>query len=218
MKGKLAQLPDDLASLSISFNYFTDVISFQKILESPLEKKVSSSLSTPAGFAEYLALRFVDGCATSAHDAHNMQHTLCQAPVVSSQLAAVPTAGTPMFCSKPTNAASVLSTVGVCRLVSTMALLATSSSSTLLMTSTCPSWIHMRLPCLSRSSGNTLAGATGLTGASSPKRTSTTPSELPASCRLRCPQLTCTSLPHRTEGQQSAASLYAQRQHWATCQ
>ena len=45
VKGKLAQLPDDLASLSISFNYFTDVISFQKILESPLEKKVSSILS-----------------------------------------------------------------------------------------------------------------------------------------------------------------------------
>lgn len=41
VKGKLAQLPEDMASLSISFNYFTDVISFQKILESPLEKKVS---------------------------------------------------------------------------------------------------------------------------------------------------------------------------------
>ena len=43
MKGKLAQLPEEMASLSISFNYFTDVISFQKILESPLEKKVSCS-------------------------------------------------------------------------------------------------------------------------------------------------------------------------------
>ena len=41
MKGKLAQLPEEMASLSISFNYFTDVISFQKILESPLEKKVA---------------------------------------------------------------------------------------------------------------------------------------------------------------------------------
>ena len=41
VKGKLAQLSEDMASLSISFNYFTDVISFQKILESPLEKKVS---------------------------------------------------------------------------------------------------------------------------------------------------------------------------------
>ncbi len=45
VKGKLAQLPEDMASLSISFNYFTDVISFQKILESPLEKKVNA-LST----------------------------------------------------------------------------------------------------------------------------------------------------------------------------
>lgn len=45
VKGKLAQLPEDMASLSISFNYFTDVISFQKILESPLEKKVSTGLA-----------------------------------------------------------------------------------------------------------------------------------------------------------------------------
>ena len=51
VKGKLAQLPDDLASLSISFNYFTDVISFQKILESPLEKKVPG---TPASGTEHL--------------------------------------------------------------------------------------------------------------------------------------------------------------------
>ena len=46
VKGKLAQLPEDMASLSISFNYFTDVISFQKILESPLEKKVSKAMAT----------------------------------------------------------------------------------------------------------------------------------------------------------------------------
>lgn len=45
VKGKLAQLPEEMASLSISFNYFTDVISFQKILESPLEKKVRLDLS-----------------------------------------------------------------------------------------------------------------------------------------------------------------------------
>jgi hypothetical protein len=45
VKGKLAQLPEDMASLAISFNYFTDVISFQKILESPLEKKVSALVS-----------------------------------------------------------------------------------------------------------------------------------------------------------------------------
>eukprot|EP00891_Asterochloris_glomerata_P001316 jgi/Astpho2/1316/Aster-06188 len=47
VKGKLAQLPDDLASLSISFNYFTDVISFQKILESPLEKKAGINYGPP---------------------------------------------------------------------------------------------------------------------------------------------------------------------------
>ena len=46
VKGKLAQLPEDMASLSISCNYFTDVISFQKILESPLEKKVSTGLAS----------------------------------------------------------------------------------------------------------------------------------------------------------------------------
>lgn len=48
VKGKLAQLPEDMASLAISFNYFTDVISFQKILESPLEKKVSEMASDHA--------------------------------------------------------------------------------------------------------------------------------------------------------------------------
>lgn len=31
VKGKLASLPEDIASLSISFNYFTDVASFQKV-------------------------------------------------------------------------------------------------------------------------------------------------------------------------------------------
>ena len=49
MKGKLAQLPEEMASLSISFNYFTDVISFQKILESPLEKKVRLTLLQESG-------------------------------------------------------------------------------------------------------------------------------------------------------------------------
>eukprot|EP00967_Tisochrysis_lutea_P091616 scaffold131675_cov14-Tisochrysis_lutea.AAC.2 len=31
VKGKLASLPEEIISLSISFNYFTDVISFQKV-------------------------------------------------------------------------------------------------------------------------------------------------------------------------------------------
>ena len=31
VKGKLSSLPEELMSLAISFNYFTDVISFQKV-------------------------------------------------------------------------------------------------------------------------------------------------------------------------------------------
>ncbi|NBK26662.1 MAG: hypothetical protein EOM68_32220 [Spirochaetia bacterium] len=31
VKGKLGTLPEEIISLSISFNYFTDVISFQKV-------------------------------------------------------------------------------------------------------------------------------------------------------------------------------------------
>lgn len=31
VKGKLAGLPEDVMSLGISFNYFTDVTSFQKV-------------------------------------------------------------------------------------------------------------------------------------------------------------------------------------------
>jgi dynein heavy chain, axonemal len=42
VKGKLAGLGEDSIALSISFNYFTDVNSFQNILESPLEKKVGT--------------------------------------------------------------------------------------------------------------------------------------------------------------------------------
>lgn len=43
MKGKLAGLGEDSIALPISFNYFTEVSSFQNILESPLEKKVRGS-------------------------------------------------------------------------------------------------------------------------------------------------------------------------------
>jgi dynein heavy chain len=31
VKGKLACLPEEMMSLGISFNYFTDVVSFQKV-------------------------------------------------------------------------------------------------------------------------------------------------------------------------------------------
>ncbi|CAD7704939.1 unnamed protein product [Ostreobium quekettii] len=47
VKGKLAALPEELMSLGISFNYFTDVISFQKVLESPLEKKAGINYGPP---------------------------------------------------------------------------------------------------------------------------------------------------------------------------
>eukprot|EP00878_Enallax_costatus_P012531 GHUV01013087.1.p1 GENE.GHUV01013087.1~~GHUV01013087.1.p1 ORF type:complete len:2750 (+),score=1040.15 GHUV01013087.1:633-8882(+) len=47
VKGKLAVLPEDMMSLTISFNYFTDVVSFQKILESPLEKKAGVNYGPP---------------------------------------------------------------------------------------------------------------------------------------------------------------------------
>lgn len=67
VKGKLAQLPEDMASLSISFNYFTDVISFQKILESPLEKKVSTSLplTTPIHLCRVLLYVLISCIATN---------------------------------------------------------------------------------------------------------------------------------------------------------
>lgn len=47
VKGKLASLTEDQISLSISFNYFTDVTSFQKIMESPLEKKAGVKFGPP---------------------------------------------------------------------------------------------------------------------------------------------------------------------------
>jgi dynein heavy chain len=47
VRGKLAGLPEDMMSLGINFNYFTDVISFQKVLESPLEKKASINYGPP---------------------------------------------------------------------------------------------------------------------------------------------------------------------------
>jgi dynein heavy chain, axonemal len=42
-----AGLPEDLLSLSIAFNYFTEVGSFQRILESPLEKKAGVKYGPP---------------------------------------------------------------------------------------------------------------------------------------------------------------------------
>ncbi|KAI8464229.1 MAG: flagellar alpha dynein [Monoraphidium minutum] len=47
VKGKLASLPEEMLSLAISFNYFTDVTSFQKVLEGPLEKKAGINYGPP---------------------------------------------------------------------------------------------------------------------------------------------------------------------------
>lgn len=47
VKGKLGSLNEEQISLSISFNYFTDVVSFQKVLESPLEKKAGINYGPP---------------------------------------------------------------------------------------------------------------------------------------------------------------------------
>jgi len=47
VKGKLGSLSEEQLSLAISFNYFTEVASFQKILESPLEKKAGVKYGPP---------------------------------------------------------------------------------------------------------------------------------------------------------------------------
>ncbi|KAK9867723.1 hypothetical protein WJX84_004647 [Apatococcus fuscideae] len=47
VKGKLGSFSEDMMALSIAFNYFTDVTSFQKILEGPLEKKAGINYGPP---------------------------------------------------------------------------------------------------------------------------------------------------------------------------
>lgn len=47
VKGKLAVLSEEQLSLTISFNYFTDVCTFQKVLESALEKKAGVKYGPP---------------------------------------------------------------------------------------------------------------------------------------------------------------------------
>jgi dynein heavy chain len=42
VKGKLAALPEEMMSLSISFNYFTDVVSFQKVCKLPAQHFAST--------------------------------------------------------------------------------------------------------------------------------------------------------------------------------
>jgi dynein heavy chain, axonemal len=47
VRGKLAVLSEEQLSLTISFNYFTDVVTFQKCLESALEKKAGVKYGPP---------------------------------------------------------------------------------------------------------------------------------------------------------------------------
>jgi hypothetical protein len=47
VKGKLGGLDESFASLTINFNYFTDVVAFQKLLESKLEKKAGVNYGPP---------------------------------------------------------------------------------------------------------------------------------------------------------------------------
>lgn len=46
VKGKLACLPEEMMSLGISFNYFTDVVSFQKVRKHSLQRACSCTLAT----------------------------------------------------------------------------------------------------------------------------------------------------------------------------
>ncbi|KAI3429649.1 hypothetical protein D9Q98_005734 [Chlorella vulgaris] len=67
VKGKLQGLGEEQAALSISLNYFTDVASFQKILESQLEKKAGSSHAPPANRQQ---IYFVDDLNMPRLDAY----------------------------------------------------------------------------------------------------------------------------------------------------
>ena len=58
VKGKLASLPEDLMSLSISFNYFTDVVSFQKV-------GCIASAHTLGSCSQWLWLGAAAACETS---------------------------------------------------------------------------------------------------------------------------------------------------------
>ncbi|EFN60095.1 hypothetical protein CHLNCDRAFT_133411 [Chlorella variabilis] len=67
VKGKLQALGEDQSALSISMNYFTDVASFQKILESQLEKKAGANYAPPANRQQ---IYFVDDLNMPRLDAY----------------------------------------------------------------------------------------------------------------------------------------------------
>ena len=79
VKGKLASLPEGNMSLNINFNYFTDVISFQKILESQLEKKAGVNYGPPGNnkliyFVDDLNMPKLDAYDTAMPISHIRQH------------------------------------------------------------------------------------------------------------------------------------------------
>lgn len=75
VKGKLATQPEGIMSLNINFNYFTDVLSFQKILESMLEKKAGVNYGPPG---QNKLVYFVDDLNMPKLDAYDTAMPISQ--------------------------------------------------------------------------------------------------------------------------------------------
>ena len=75
VKGKLATQPEGIMSLNITFNYFTDVLSFQKILESQLEKKAGVNFGPPG---QNKLIYFVDDLNMPKLDAYDTAMPISQ--------------------------------------------------------------------------------------------------------------------------------------------
>jgi dynein heavy chain len=75
VKGKLAAQPEGIMSLNINFNYFTDVLSFQKILESQLEKKAGVNYGPPG---QNKLIYFVDDLNMPKLDAYDTAMPISQ--------------------------------------------------------------------------------------------------------------------------------------------
>ena len=75
VKGKLASQPEGIMSLNINFNYFTDVLSFQKILESQLEKKAGVNYGPPG---QNKLIYFVDDLNMPKLDAYDTAMPISQ--------------------------------------------------------------------------------------------------------------------------------------------
>ena len=75
VKGKLASQPEGIMSMNINFNYFTDVLSFQKILESQLEKKAGVNYGPPG---QNKLIYFVDDLNMPKLDAYDTAMPISQ--------------------------------------------------------------------------------------------------------------------------------------------